>query len=86
MVGATGTGNFCQNDYIIVPMASNVGRPVTGPSQNVDRICGGTLAADVTFTPTPIRSNLLVAIIFSCALIFLYFRYSEAVSDLLSYG
>lgn len=58
MVGSTGTANFCQADYLIIPMASNVGRPATGPSANVDRICGGVLSADVTATSTPIRSEL----------------------------
>lgn len=60
MVGSTGTGNFCQADYLIVPMASNVGRPVTGPSPNVDRICGGTLSADVSMMSTTIRSKYLI--------------------------
>lgn len=57
MVGSTGSSNFCQADYLIIPMASNVGRPVTGPSANVDRICGGVLSADVTTTPTTVRSE-----------------------------
>lgn len=58
IVGSTGnTQNICQTDYLIVPMASNVGRPVTGFSQSVDRICGGTLSADPTLTPTTIRSK-----------------------------
>ncbi|XP_019868812.2 uncharacterized protein LOC109597535 [Aethina tumida] len=58
MVGSTGSANFCQADYLIIPMAMNVGRPVTGVSANVDRICGGTLSADVSLNPTPIRSNV----------------------------
>ncbi|GJQ70913.1 hypothetical protein Trydic_g830 [Trypoxylus dichotomus] len=58
MVGSTGTGNFCQADYLIVPMASNVGRPATGPTLSVDRICGGTLSADVSMMPTTIRSSV----------------------------
>ncbi|XP_065162415.1 uncharacterized protein [Atheta coriaria] len=58
MVGSTGTGNFCQNDYLIIPMVMNVGRPVTGASATVDRVCGGTLAADVTLQSTPVRSNV----------------------------
>lgn len=57
MVGSTGTGNFCQNDYLIIPMVMNVGRPVTGASATVDRVCGGTLAADVTLQSTPVRSK-----------------------------
>ncbi|XP_017786149.1 PREDICTED: uncharacterized protein LOC108569195 [Nicrophorus vespilloides] len=57
MVGSTGTGNFCQNDYLIIPMASNVGRPVLGQITSVDRICGGTLSADVTLNETPVRSK-----------------------------
>lgn len=56
MVGSTGTGNFCQSDYLIIPMASNVGRPPTGPA-SVDRICGGTLSADITLISTPVRSE-----------------------------
>lgn len=56
MVGSTGSSNFCQADYIIIPMATNVGRPATGPSANVDRICGGVLSADVTLQPTSVRS------------------------------
>lgn len=61
MVGSTGSVNFCQADYLIIPMAMNVGRPVTGVSANVDRICGGTLSADVSLNPTPIRSKYLVS-------------------------
>lgn len=57
MVGSTGSSNFCQNDYLIIPMATNVGRPVTGNSANVDRICGGVLSADVTLISTPVRSK-----------------------------
>lgn len=57
MVGSTGNANYCQADFIIIPMAMNVGRPVTGPSATVDRICGGTLAADVTLTPTTVKSE-----------------------------
>lgn len=59
MVGSTGTGNFCQADYLIIPMATNVGRPATGQASNVDRICGGTLSADVTLISTPVRSECL---------------------------
>ncbi|KAJ8935636.1 hypothetical protein NQ318_015613, partial [Aromia moschata] len=58
MVGSTGGSNFCQADYLIIPMATNVGRPSTGPSISVDRICGGVLSADVTFTPTTVRSTV----------------------------
>ncbi|CAH1113111.1 unnamed protein product [Psylliodes chrysocephalus] len=58
MVGSTGNSNFCQSDYLIIPMASNVGRAATGPSATVDRICGGILAADVSFMPTTVRSNV----------------------------
>ncbi|CAG9864677.1 unnamed protein product [Phyllotreta striolata] len=58
MVGSTGNSNYCQSDYLIIPMASNVGRPATGLSSSVDRICGGVLAADVTTMPTPVRSNV----------------------------
>ncbi|KAF2898844.1 hypothetical protein ILUMI_07331, partial [Ignelater luminosus] len=58
MVGSVGNANFCQADFLVIPMAMNVGRPVTGPSSTVDRICGGTLAADVTLNPTTIRSNV----------------------------
>lgn len=56
MVGSTGP-NSCQNDYLIIPMASNVGRPATGTTASVDRICGGILGADVTVTPTTVRSK-----------------------------
>ncbi|CAH1179258.1 unnamed protein product [Phaedon cochleariae] len=57
MVGSTGNSNFCQADFLVVPMASNVGRAATGPSATVDRICGGILAADVTLQPTTVRST-----------------------------
>ncbi|KAJ8982677.1 hypothetical protein NQ317_017667 [Molorchus minor] len=56
MIGSTGSSNFCQADYLIIPMATNVGRPVTGPLSSVDRICGGVLSADVTLTPTTVRT------------------------------
>ncbi|XP_063911375.1 uncharacterized protein LOC135128394 [Zophobas morio] len=58
MVGSTGSSNFCQADYLIIPMATNVGRSITGPSANVDRICGGVLSADVTLQPTTVRSTV----------------------------
>ncbi|XP_045461940.1 uncharacterized protein LOC123672031 [Harmonia axyridis] len=58
MVGSTGSSNFCQSDYLIIPMVSNVGRPPSGPSANVDRICGGILSADVTLIPTTVRSGV----------------------------
>lgn len=70
MVGSTGTGNFCQADYIIIPMVTNVGRPPTGPFTTVDRICGGTLAADMTLNSTPVRStynNFLQQYTISCS-------------------
>ncbi|KAG5869495.1 hypothetical protein JTB14_013568 [Gonioctena quinquepunctata] len=57
MVGSTGNANFCQADYLIIPMASNVGRPAIGPTITVDRICGGLLAADVTLIPTTVKSS-----------------------------
>lgn len=58
MVGSTGNANFCQADYLIIPMATNVGRPVSGPSLNVDRICGGVFSADITLQPSTVRSEL----------------------------
>lgn len=58
MVGSTGQANYCQADYLIVPMATNIGRPTTtGVSTSVDRICGGVLSADITLQPTSIRSK-----------------------------
>lgn len=60
MVGSTGSANFCQSDYLIVPMATNIGRPtMTGIPTSVDRICGGVLSADITLQPTSIRSKLM---------------------------
>lgn len=57
MVGSTGTANFCQADYLIIPMAMNIGRTTTGIPSSVDRICGGVLSADITLQPTSIRSK-----------------------------
>lgn len=57
MVGSTGNANFCQGDYLIIPMATNVGRMITGPSLNVDRLCGGVLSADITLQSTTVRSK-----------------------------
>lgn len=58
MVGSTGNANFCQGDYVVIPMATNVGRMITGPSLNVDRLCGGVLSADITLQSTTVRSKL----------------------------
>ncbi|CAG9840204.1 unnamed protein product [Diabrotica balteata] len=58
MVGSTGTSNFCQSDYLIIPVASNVGRATANPTATVDRICGGVLAADISSTPTTVRSTV----------------------------
>lgn len=58
MVGSTGSANFCQTDYLIIPMATNIGRPMTtGYPSSVDRICGGVLSADITLQPTSVRSK-----------------------------
>ncbi|KAF5273277.1 hypothetical protein FQR65_LT04699 [Abscondita terminalis] len=51
MVGSTGTTNFCQADFLIIPMAMNVGRPPSAPMVTVDRICGGTFSAEVNIVP-----------------------------------
>lgn len=56
MVGSTGL-NSCQMDYLIMPMVSNVGRPATGLSASVDRICGGILSADISAIPATIKSK-----------------------------
>ncbi|KAF5288249.1 hypothetical protein FQA39_LY04017 [Lamprigera yunnana] len=56
MVGSTGTANFCQNDYLIIPMASNAGRPATMPTMTVDRICGGTFNAEVNIAPSTVKT------------------------------
>lgn len=98
MVGSTGP-NSCQNDYLIIPMASNVGRPATGTAASVDRICGGIMSADVTLTPTTVRSKILTFTYlahFSNSIdlveitqyinIFCYFRFSKAFSPLVTYG
>ncbi|KAJ8922140.1 hypothetical protein NQ315_004075, partial [Exocentrus adspersus] len=58
IVGSTSNSNFCQTDYLIIPMASNVGRPAAGLTPTIDRICGGVLSADVTFTPTTVKSSI----------------------------
>ncbi|XP_018325682.1 uncharacterized protein LOC108737362 [Agrilus planipennis] len=54
MVGS----NFCRSDFLVVPLASNIGRTTTEQSSTIDRICGGILAADVTRIPSTIRSNV----------------------------
>uniref|UniRef100_A0A6P7FZ09 Uncharacterized protein LOC114334212 n=1 Tax=Diabrotica virgifera virgifera TaxID=50390 RepID=A0A6P7FZ09_DIAVI len=59
MVGSTGQSNFCQSDYLIIPMASNVGRVTANPPTSVDRICGGVLAADISSTPTTVRRDTM---------------------------
>ncbi|GLH14049.1 Uncharacterized protein GBIM_18481 [Gryllus bimaculatus] len=46
----------CNNDWLGVPCASNVGRRNT--STCVDRICGGTLNADVSTVPSAIYSTV----------------------------
>lgn len=56
MAGGTDSSNFCQADYLIIRMASNVDRPATWLSTDVDKICG-VLSADVTFTRTIVRSS-----------------------------
>ena len=57
MVGSTGVTNYCPNDYLIIPMATNVNRIVQGRSPTVDRICGGIFSADVTQTPNTVLSK-----------------------------
>jgi hypothetical protein len=54
---ATGTlgGNPCNADWLIIPCAANIGR--TGQSTCVDRICGGTLNAEISITPTSVISK-----------------------------
>ncbi|CAH2013290.1 unnamed protein product [Acanthoscelides obtectus] len=54
MVGTSGP-NSCQADYLIIPMVSNVGRPLTGTSNTVDRICGGVLSAEVSTLSSSIK-------------------------------
>lgn len=58
MVGSTGPTNYCPSDYIIIPCASNVGRQqAAGSPICVDRMCGGTLAADISLIPATIMSK-----------------------------
>ncbi|VEN42972.1 unnamed protein product [Callosobruchus maculatus] len=57
MVGTSGA-NSCQADYLIIPMASNVGRPITGATTTVDRICGGVLSAEVSTLPSSVKTNV----------------------------
>ncbi|ERL86760.1 uncharacterized protein LOC109544925 isoform X2 [Dendroctonus ponderosae] len=64
MVGSTGNTNFCPNDYLIIPMATNVDRVVQSRSPTVDRICGGTFSADVTQTPTTVLSTVRPFLLF----------------------
>ncbi|KAK4877277.1 hypothetical protein RN001_009783 [Aquatica leii] len=58
MVGSTGSANFCQADFLVIPMAMNIGRPPAAPMTTVDRICGGTFSAEVNIMPATVRSNV----------------------------
>jgi len=56
---SSGTGtlgpNFCNEDWLIIPCATNVGR--TDTPACVDRICGGTLNTEISTTPATIISK-----------------------------
>ena len=49
----------CNADWLIIPCMNNVGRVSQGPASStcVDRICGGTLSAEVGTTPSTVYSK-----------------------------
>ncbi|XP_066901673.1 uncharacterized protein [Halyomorpha halys] len=57
MVGGMGPSS-CANDWIIIPCATNVGRPPTSPPTCVDRICGGTFSSEVSTTEATVYSTV----------------------------
>lgn len=65
MIGSSNTPNSCPSDWLAIPCASNIGRPPTAAPSCTDRICGGTLAAEVslqqsTIYSTPIKFSFAV--------------------------
>lgn len=55
-VGSVG-GNACNMDWLIIPCVTNVGKLNNGQSTCVDRLCGGTLNADISTIPATIYST-----------------------------
>ena len=53
-VGTVGP-NACNDDWLIIPCATNVGR--TENPMCADRICGGTLNTEVSITPATVISK-----------------------------
>ncbi|XP_065218295.1 uncharacterized protein LOC135844112 [Planococcus citri] len=56
-VGSVG-GNACNMDWLIIPCVSNVGKLNNGQSTCVDRLCGGTMNADISTIPATIYSSV----------------------------
>ncbi|CAH1390974.1 unnamed protein product [Nezara viridula] len=54
MVGGIGPSS-CASDWIIIPCATNVGRPPTSAPTCVDRICGGTFSSEVSTTAATVQ-------------------------------
>jgi len=52
----------CSADYLIIPCVNNVGRVSAGPATStcVDRLCGGTLSAEISTMPSTVYSEFLV--------------------------
>ncbi|KAK3923525.1 Septin CDC11, partial [Frankliniella fusca] len=50
----------CSADWLVIPCVNNVGRVSNGPASStcVDRLCGGTLSAEVGTTPTTVFSTV----------------------------
>lgn len=60
MVGSGPTPNSCSADWVGIPCASNIGRPLTDANANcVDRICGGTFSAEISMMSSPVMSKYI---------------------------
>ena len=49
--------NSCNDDWLIIPCATNAGRTTETPTNCIDRICGGTLSAEASSTPATVISK-----------------------------
>ncbi|XP_077301690.1 uncharacterized protein LOC143922340 [Arctopsyche grandis] len=58
MIGSSNTPNSCPADWLAIPCVSNIGRPPTAAPSCTDRICGGTLAAEVSLQQATIFSTV----------------------------
>nr|XP_018903764.1 PREDICTED: uncharacterized protein LOC109034848 [Bemisia tabaci] len=56
-LGSTGP-NSCNMDWLVIPCTSNTGRISTSQTTCVDRLCGGTLSAEISTIASTIYSNV----------------------------